>query len=102
LLAQIRPGPRADTLSAVLGSDLERDQATLSELAEADQTLLRAELIRLVKRHGGTREAGDALCTLGLSERGTPGPFEPVPAALVARFLTQEAHCRPTQSAEAR
>lgn len=92
LLTRIRPDPRADALSAVLGSDLERDQATLSELAEADRTLLRAELIRLVRRHGGTPQAGDALCTLGLSERGAPGRFEPVPAALVARFLTQEAH----------
>jgi hypothetical protein len=91
LLNRIKPGPGVAALSAGLGSDLERDEAMLAELA-GEQELLRAELVRLVTRHGGTPEAGEALCTLGLSERAIPqGSFEPVPAALVARFLFQEA-----------
>jgi len=93
LLNRIRPGPDADTLSAVLGSDLERDEARLDELA-AEPALLRAELVRLVRRHGGTPEAGQALFILGRAERagraGRSGIL-PVPAALVARFLSQEA-----------
>ncbi|MGH3908616.1 MAG: Cas10/Cmr2 second palm domain-containing protein [Pseudonocardiaceae bacterium] len=90
LLTRIRPGPGVDVLSAVLGSELERDEAMLRELAD-DRKLLRAELIRLVTRHGGTPEAGEALCALGLSERAVRGGrFAPAPAALVARFLSQE------------
>ena len=91
LLAQIRPGPRADVLSGALGSDLEREEEALRELA-TEPALLRAELTRLVERHGGTPEAGKALCALGWSERGVGGGgMAPVPAALVARFLSQEA-----------
>ncbi|MGH4020378.1 MAG: Cas10/Cmr2 second palm domain-containing protein [Pseudonocardiaceae bacterium] len=93
LLDQIRPGPESGALSGALGSDLERDKQVLSDLGATDEALLRAELIRLVARHGGTKDAGDALCTLGLAERGVHKGrrFEPVPAALVARFLSQEA-----------
>jgi GGDEF domain-containing protein len=92
LLERIQPGSGSDALSGALGSELERDKDVLSDLGHADQALLRAELVRLVDRHGGTKEAGEALCTLGLSERGADKRrFEPVPAALVARFLTQEA-----------
>lgn len=92
LLTRIRPGPAAGALSAVLASELERDEQMLRELAAEDhRELLQAELIRLVRRHGGTRDAGTALYTLGLSERGAKGDFTPAPAALVARFLAQEA-----------
>lgn len=80
-----------DVLSAALGSDLERDEAILRELAD-DPALLRAELVRLVQRHGGTSEAGKALYLLGRAERAVAGSdIAPVPAALVARFLSQEA-----------
>lgn len=93
LLTRIKPAPGVAALSAGLGSDLERDKVTLSELAgEKNAELLAAELSRLVTRHGGTPDAGSALCALGLSERAVPGgSFEPVPVALVARFLSQEA-----------
>ena len=91
LLTRIRPGPRADVLSAVLGSDLERDEARLREL-DGQPALLRAELTRLVQRHGGTPQAGKALYVLGKYERAVPeSGIAPVPAALVARFLSQEA-----------
>ncbi|MGH3842085.1 MAG: Cas10/Cmr2 second palm domain-containing protein [Pseudonocardiaceae bacterium] len=91
LLGRIRPGPGSDALSAALGSELERDEALLHELT-GEPELLRAELVRLVTRHGGTPEAGKALYTLGRSERaGRRGAIAPVPAALVARFLSQEA-----------
>jgi len=91
LLSRIRPGPGTDVLSAALGSDLERDEASLREL-DGEPTLLRAELTRLVQRHGGTPEAGKALYTLGRAERAvTASGIAPVPAALVARFLSQEA-----------
>jgi len=91
LLTRIRPGPRADVLSAVLGSDLERDEARLREL-DGQPALLRAELTRLVQRHGGTPQAGKALYVLGRHERAAPeSGIAPVPAALVARFLSQEA-----------
>ena len=91
LLGRIRPGPGTDVLSAALGSDLERDEASLRELDD-EPTLLRAELTRLVERHGGTPEAGNALYTLGRFERAvTESGIAPVPAALVARFLSQEA-----------
>ncbi|HKR49621.1 MAG TPA: hypothetical protein VJT72_08570 [Pseudonocardiaceae bacterium] len=91
LLTRIRPGPEVDVLSAALGSDLERDEAILRELAD-DPALLRAELVRLVQRHGGTSEAGKALYLLGRAERAVAGSdIAPVPAALVARFLSQEA-----------
>ncbi|MGH3786164.1 MAG: Cas10/Cmr2 second palm domain-containing protein [Pseudonocardiaceae bacterium] len=90
LLTRIRPGPGTDVLSAGLGSELERDQEALRELA--DPALLRAELTRRVERHGGTPQAGRALWTLGLSERGVRGAgIAPVPAALVAGFLSREA-----------
>ncbi|MGQ0776559.1 MAG: hypothetical protein ACT4NY_19390 [Pseudonocardiales bacterium] len=99
LLTRIRPGPGMDVLSAGLVSDLERDEEMLRELTEP--ALLRAELIRLVQRHGGTSEAGKALYLLGQAERSvsldraersvTGSRIAPVPAALVARFLSQEA-----------
>ncbi|MGH3997317.1 MAG: Cas10/Cmr2 second palm domain-containing protein, partial [Pseudonocardiaceae bacterium] len=60
LLARIRPGAHSDVLSAGLGADLERDEVMLAELA-GEPVLLRAELVRLVSRHGGTPEAGKAL-----------------------------------------
>ncbi len=72
LLDRIRPGPDVNALSGALGSDLERDKEMLSELG-TDQALLRAELVRLVARHGGTPEAGDALCTLGCPSEPSTG-----------------------------
>lgn len=90
-MSRIRPGPGSDVLSGALGSDLERDEVLLRELT-GEPELLRAELIRLVERHGGTRQAGQALYALGRAERvGSRGDITPVPAALVARFLFQEA-----------
>ncbi|MGH3937599.1 MAG: Cas10/Cmr2 second palm domain-containing protein [Pseudonocardiaceae bacterium] len=68
LLTRIRPGPEVDVLSAGLVSDLDRDKKMLLELTD-DPALLRAELIRLVQRHGGTPEAGNALFLLGRAER---------------------------------
>jgi hypothetical protein len=45
----------------------------------------------LVARQGGTPEIAAALYALAVDERSRPGrSFQPVPAALVARFLAQE------------
>jgi CRISPR-associated protein Cmr2 len=93
LLGRVRPSAAATELSAGLVSRLERDQDALDELASDAQhrRLLVAELRRLVERQGGRPEEADALHVLGVNERSASGSFRPVPAALVARFLTREA-----------
>ncbi|SFT01782.1 Cas10/Cmr2 second palm domain-containing protein [Saccharopolyspora flava] len=85
--------------SAKLASRLEHDRDELARLAGADDGLIRdvarAEVRRLVERQGGTPDVADAVIELGEHERradGTSSRFDPVPAALVARFLAQE--CR--------
>ncbi|GDY29084.1 Cas10/Cmr2 second palm domain-containing protein [Gandjariella thermophila] len=93
LLDVVAPRGQAATFSARLAARLEQDRMHLDELGRTPElwSLLRAELDRLVARQGGTAEVADALCALGLDERGTHG-FNPVPAALVGRFLARE--CR--------
>lgn len=95
LLAAVRPSRESGELSAGLASRLERDRVALTELAgePALWSTLEAELARLVERQGGSAEAAKALWTLGMHERSGEEPvFETRPAALVARFLSQE--CR--------
>ena len=94
LLQQVRPSADVGELSAGLVSDLERDGDALAELyaEERCRSLLLAELRRLVERQGGCSEAADALYNLGRNERHADRPvFRPVPAALVARFVSREA-----------
>ena len=86
-------------LSPRLVADLERDA---DELADPDlpESFYRAELARLVERHGGSRTDAEALLRLGLQERAwepaagerQPGSRRPVAAARVAVFIRQE--CR--------
>lgn len=91
LLALAVPGPGGQELSAGLASLLERDAEELESLSD-DRPLICAEIRRLVLRQGGTQEIASALVTLGYGERGVRGStFRPVGAALVARFLAQEA-----------
>ncbi len=95
LLDLARPGAGGQELSAGLAGVLERDAEQLDALA-GDRPLLSAEIERLVLRQGGTLEIASALVTLGRTERVervdvTGLTFRPVPAALVARFLSQEA-----------
>jgi CRISPR-associated protein Cmr2 len=92
LLAAARPDAAGGELSAGLAGALERDAGELDALA-GDRPIIAAEMERLVLRQGGTRAVATALVTLGLAERtGIDGAtFRPVPAALVARFLSQEA-----------
>jgi len=89
-LAKVQP-ESGGALSPGLASRLEADRQSFGELTDGQWPALEAELRRLVKRQGGTTEAADALYELALRER-SGGRFDPVPAALVARFLTQE--CR--------
>ena len=89
-------------LSPSLASRLELDRRSLSDLARDELwTTLSAELARLVARQGGTPRAAGALVELGRTERYRPPArdpfdrpanlaFDPVPAALTARFLVQE------------
>jgi hypothetical protein len=91
LLRLATPGEAG--LSARLAARLETDRGALDALAEWPETwpVLRRELFRLVERQGGTAEVAAALHALGLDERVVSGRiFQPVPAALVARFLAQE------------
>jgi hypothetical protein len=72
---------------------LERDAAELAGIAKLSPELYRAELARIVDRHGGSGAEADKLARLGLRECGPPdsigGPV-PVRAAKVALFLRQE------------
>jgi CRISPR-associated protein len=91
LLAAITPGQAG--FSARLAARLEADQAHLDSLAASSDwwRVLQRELNRLVARQGGTPEIAAALYALAVDERSRPGrSFQPVPAALVARFLAQE------------
>jgi hypothetical protein len=106
LLRQVRPASPDGPLSPGLASRLEADESSLDELArDGLRPVLSKELQRLVARqHGGSPEAAErvarALGELGRRERSAPltpfsaavPEFRPVPAALTARFLTQE--CR--------
>lgn len=95
VLDMLVPDARAGALSARLAARLEVDRASLDELAHEIETwdVLKLELTRLVGRQGGDAEVASALYELGLSERSVLGKdFQPVPAALVGRFLAQE--CR--------
>jgi hypothetical protein len=88
-------------LSPRLIWDLERDAAQLADEALSDQ-LYRAELTRLLERHGGSVAAADALMRLASGERATPKrditsrAWRAVPgrvpsrAARVAVFLSRE------------
>ena len=94
LLGRVRPSAAAGELSAGLVTTLERDQDELASLsaAAASRRLLQDEIRRLVLRQGGTADTAAALVELGWTERaGSSTGFRPVPAALVARFLTREA-----------
>lgn len=95
LLAAARPGPAGTELSAGLAGVLERDREELDTLA-GDRALLAAEIERLVLRQGGSLAVASALVALGHAERtgSSAAAFRPAPAApaaLVARFLSQEA-----------
>jgi CRISPR-associated protein Cmr2 len=94
-LGRVAPAAAPSELSARLAARLEHDQAELDHLA-TDSTshwALDLEVLRLVKRQGGTQDVAAALTALGRAERGGGEQFfRPVPAALVGRFLTQE--CR--------
>jgi CRISPR-associated protein Cmr2 len=95
VLDKLVPDARVGALSARLAARLEVDRASLDELAHEIETwdVLKLELTRLVRRQGGDVEVASALYELGLSERSVLGQdFQPVPAALVGRFLAQE--CR--------
>jgi len=97
LLEQVRPAAKGSSLSPALASRLELDERSFGDLANAGLWgALSAELQRLVRRQGGSPDAAAALEELGRNERsGHPSGaerFNPVPAALTARFLTQE--CR--------
>jgi hypothetical protein len=98
LLSAVQPRRPGEVLSAGLASRLEWDRVGLLELVDAQLwATLSAEMHRVVLRQGGTSEAAGALSALGRYERvGEPDArrpsFRPAPAALVARFLTQE--CR--------
>lgn len=99
LLNTLRPSRAA--LSGGLASQLERDEAALSELAvePVPHATLEAELTRLVCRRGGTPKEATALHTLAFEERTAPVSagsargavrYRPVAPLLVARFLAQE------------
>lgn len=87
---------RQRRLSPRLVSVLERDGGELAGIGPA--RVYRAEMRRLVGRHGGDRDDADALIRLGRFERSrSAAPVErelrlPAPAARVAVFLRQE--CR--------
>ncbi|WP_157495474.1 type III-B CRISPR-associated protein Cas10/Cmr2 [Kutzneria sp. 744] len=89
--------PSAEEFSPGFASDLERDRRGLVELAEHAPAVLLKELTRLIARHGTPNErAGQrarAMHWLAIRERhrATAG-FDPLPSALLARFLAQE--CR--------
>lgn len=89
------PAPRP--LSPRLVTELERDAEELACPGLPDD-LYRAELARLVERHGGTAEDANALVRLGMSERttaaeeGEAAGRRPAAAARVAVFIRQE--CR--------
>lgn len=94
-LRRIAPDPAAGELSARLAAGLEHDRVELDELARARWgDVLAAEVGRRVIRHDGDATVAELLTALGLAERsGATGQlFHPRPAALVARFLSQE--CR--------
>lgn len=81
-------------LSPALVTDLERAKVELSTLPDE---LYRAELARLVVRHGGCPEDADLLADLGMYELTAdpdlaPGAPHPVPAAKIAAFCRRE--CR--------
>jgi hypothetical protein len=85
---------RGRTLSARLVPALERDATELAGIAHLFPELYRAELARIVGRHGGSGTEADKLARLGLRECGPAdltghGPV-PVRAARVALFLRQE------------
>lgn len=88
------PDAAAGALSARLASSMEDDRAELESLADAHVAVLRAEVRRRVARQGGDTAVADALVAAGQVERVHDGRrrFDPVPVALVARFLAQE--CR--------
>jgi CRISPR-associated protein Cmr2 len=90
LLARLRPAGEPVGLSGGLAAQLERDGPSLSELAGRDLATVQAEIARLVGRRGGGPAAAEALTLLGVAERVTGGGFDPVPAALIGRFLAQE------------
>jgi len=97
LLERVRPSEPGSPLSPGLASRLEADESSFDELAVAGLWLaLSKELQRLVERQGGSSAAAAALEELGRRERSgaaaRAASFRPVPAALTARFLTQE--CR--------
>jgi CRISPR-associated protein Cmr2 len=89
------PAPRP--LSPRLVTELERDADELARPGLPDD-LYRAELARLVERHGGTADDAKALVRLGMSERtraveeGEASGRRPAAAARVAVFIRQE--CR--------
>lgn len=92
VLRSVIPAPGWGELSAGLAAELERDAHELDALSQRYEFALRDEVIRLVKRHHGTAEVAEALCLLGRHERvdNAGRRFQPVPAALVGRFLNQE------------
>ncbi len=95
VLARLVPNTQAGSLSARLAARLETDRSSLDELAYRIETwdVLKLELTRLVRRQGGDVDVASALYELGLNERSVSGKdFQPVPSALVGRFLAQE--CR--------
>lgn len=95
VLARLVPDTKAGTLSARLAARLEVDRSSLDELAGKTETweVLKMELTRLVHRQGGDAAVASALYELGLGERSVRNrDFQPVPSALVGRFLAQE--CR--------
>jgi CRISPR-associated protein Cmr2 len=94
-----RPGAESPPrpLSPRLVTELERDADELAGPGLLDD-LYRAEIARLVQRHGGTAEDAKALVRLGMSERTVAGRVggasvrRPAAAARVAVFIRQE--CR--------
>lgn len=115
LLEALQPaGQSAGGLSPRLASALERDREELCLLGRSgirgEQTFAQ-EIARVVSRHGGTPGQARALAVLARHELGggsaedprrrghrpgdrsegrTGASFDPVPAAVVARFLQQE------------
>jgi CRISPR-associated protein Cmr2 len=113
LAALSAEGAGSAQVSPRLVFDLQRDGDALASLAGAHESLLRAEMRRLVARHrrrsdnvvdvapeegqvatveSSTDHAfADLLVDLGLEEAEVTGKFDPVPAARVGLFLRQEA-----------
>ncbi|MGL4305105.1 MAG: Cas10/Cmr2 second palm domain-containing protein [Mycobacteriaceae bacterium] len=93
LLRAVSPSG-ANALSPRLAADIEANNKEMQSLAAEDNPdlwdTLKAEIHRLTIRHGGSDLSAKSLVKLAEQERSNGKFLQPLPAVLIARFLSQE------------